>query len=82
MKSYALPYILITEEEIDYVFGLIKETLRPCLNPYTSPVAEALKKVLPIVHQDRPDLLQKLVRTKLPASQVFDEFTRISKPVS
>jgi hypothetical protein len=81
IKSYALPYILTTGEEIDYVFGLIKETLRPCWNPYTSPMAEALKKVIPIIQQERPEVLQKLAANKLPPSQIFAEVNRMSKPV-
>jgi len=81
IKSYALPYILSAEGEIDYVFGLIKETLRPCWNPYTSPMAEALKKVIPVIQQEKPEVLQKLANNKLPASQIFAEVTKISKPV-
>jgi digeranylgeranylglycerophospholipid reductase len=82
MKTWALTHILTTEEEISYVFGLIKETLRPCWNPYTSPLAQGLKKVMPTIQQERPEVLQKLGTMSLPLSQIFAEVTKVSKPVS
>ena len=81
MKTWALTHILTTEEEISYVFGLIKETLRPCWNPYTSPLSQGLKKVMPTIQQERPELLQKLGTMSLPLNQIFAEVTKISKPV-
>jgi len=81
-KIYALPYILTTGEEIDYVYGLmVGEPLRPYWGPYP-PLGEALKKVIPIIQRERPEVLAKLVRTKLPVSQIPAEVTKISKPVS
>jgi len=73
---------LTTEEEINCTFGLIKETLRPCWNPYTSPLAQGLKKVMPIIQQESPEVLQKLRTMSLPLNQIFAEVTKISKPVS
>ena len=82
LKSWALPYTLTTEEEIDYVFGLIKEPFAPAFNPYTMPhhLGQALKKVVPTIQKERPELLQKLGTTKLPSSQIFAEVTKVSKP--
>jgi hypothetical protein len=81
MKTWALTHILNTEEEISYVFGLIKETLRPCWNPYTSPLSQGLKKVMPTIQQERPELLQKLGTMSLPLNQIFAEVTKLSKPM-
>ena len=80
--AYGQSFIFTTEEEMSYTFGLIKETLRPCWNPYRSPMADALAKVIPIMQRERPEILQKLQKRSLPASQVFAELTKISKPVS
>ena len=64
------------------MMGLIKETLRPCWHPYKSPIPEAMAKVIPTMRRERPEILQKLQRRSLPASQIFAEVTKISKPVS
>jgi len=82
MKTWAVTQILTTEEEINHTFGLIKETLRPCWNPYTSPLAQGLKTVMPTIQQETPEVLQKLRTMSLPISQVFAEVTKISKPIS
>ena len=82
IKGFALPYILTTEEEINYVFGLLKETLPACFNPYSSPTRQAMTKITPIMQQERPEVYQKLQRRSLPARQIFAELTKISKPVS
>ena len=81
MKTWALPHILTTEEETSYVFGLINETQRPCWNPYTSPLGQALKRVMPVVQQERPELVPKLGAMRLPISQIFAEVAKVSKPV-
>ena len=83
-KFFAVPYTLTTDEDINYVFGLIRETLPPPTNPFASGggLAEALERVVPIMQQERPEVLQKLRRTRLPAREIFAEVTKISKPVS
>jgi len=80
--AYGQSCILSTDEEISYMIGLIKETLSPCWHPYKSPMPEAMAKVIPIMQRERPEILQKLQRRNLPASQLFAEVARISKPVS
>ena len=82
MKTWALTHILTTEEEISYTFGLIKETLRPCWNPYRSPLAQGLKKAMPTIQHERPEVLQKLGTMSLPLNKIFTEVTKLSKPIS
>jgi flavin-dependent dehydrogenase len=82
MKIYAPPYYFTSEDDLNYIFGLIKGPLKPCWNPYTSGMPSALKKVIPQVLQERPDFAAKLARTKLPSAEVFAEIAALSKPVS
>jgi hypothetical protein len=82
MKIYAPPYFLTSDEDMDLVLGSVKGPLKPCWNPYTSPLGEALKKVIPEIERQHPEMAPKLARRKLPAAQTFAEITRISKPVS
>jgi len=77
IKGYATSYILTTAEDINYVFGLIKETLPASWHPYTlaDHIGQALRKVAPIIQQEKPEVFQKLQRKSLPASQIFAEIT-------
>jgi hypothetical protein len=82
MKGLARSYVLGTEETTNYFLGLIKETLPATWNPYSSPTGEVMRRVMPIIQQERPDILQKLQRTSLPFAEIIAEITKISKPVS
>jgi len=82
MKNFALPYILTTEEEMNYLFGLLQEPMRACFNPYTSPIGKAMRKVMPIIQQEKPELLQKLGKLHLPYTEIIAQVTKISKQVS
>jgi flavin-dependent dehydrogenase len=81
MKIWSLPHLLTEPEEIDYLFGLIKEPVRPCFNPYTSPLREVFRQLMPIIEQERPDVAQKLKKSGLPFNEIIAEITKISKPV-
>ena len=81
MKVWVLPHILTEPEDIDYLFSLIKEPVRPCFNPYTSPLREIFKKLMPVLQQERPDIFQKLQRGSLPFTEIIAEVTKISKPL-
>ena len=82
MKIFALP-ILLGPEETDYLFGMIKEPLPPCFNPYTlqDHLGHALGKVMPTIERERPDVSQKLQRMGLSAAEIYADITRTSKPI-
>ena len=85
MKNWAIPFILTEPEEIDYLYSLIKEPIRPCFNPYTMSkyLGRAMRKVMPTIQQNRPELVQKLVeKMALPFTEIIAEVTKTSKPVS
>ena len=83
MKVWALPYLLTKPEEIDYLFGLIKKPLPASYNPYNMAknMGVALREVFPIAEKERPELLQKMAKMRLPFPEIIAEVTRISKPV-
>jgi hypothetical protein len=81
MKIWALPYVLTEPEDIDYLFGLLNEPIPPMTNPYTSRLGIYIKKVMPIIKQERPELPQKLAMLGLPSTEIYAEVTKISKPV-
>lgn len=84
IKGFALSSILSTEEEMNYFYSHVKETLAAVWSPEGagSAMKPVLAKVMPIIEQERPDIFQKLQRRRLPASQLLAELTKISKPVS
>jgi len=69
---------------MNYVYGLIQETVPACWNPYTAANAlrQSMAKAFATAQQERPEVYQKLQRRSLPASQILAEITKISKPVS
>ena len=81
--AFSTPYIFTAAEDVNYVYSLINETLPACWHPYTPGVfvARAIRKVIPIIQQERPDILQKLKRGGLPLTEIYGEVTKISKPV-
>jgi hypothetical protein len=84
MKVWSLPFVLTEPEVVDYLFGLIKEPLPACFNPYTSrrDMGRAIRKVMPTIEQEKPELLQKLGKMGLPFTEIIADVTKSSKPVS
>ena len=83
MKTWSLPFVLNEPEVMDYLFGLIKEPMPPCFNPYTSRkhLGRAIRKVMPTIEQEKPELLQKLGKMGLPFTEIIADVTKMSKPV-
>ncbi len=82
MKTWSLPFALGEPEVIDYLFGLM-EPIAACFNPYTSRrhVGKAIRKVMPTIEKDRPEVLQKLGKMGLPFTEIIADVTKMSKPV-
>jgi digeranylgeranylglycerophospholipid reductase len=82
MKTWSLPYALGEPEVIDYLFGLL-EPIPACFNPYTSRkhVGKAIRKVMPIIEKDKPEVLQKLGNMGIPFAEAIADITRMSKPI-
>jgi len=83
MKTWALPFILTKPEEIDYLLSRIKEPMPPCFNPYTmgDHLGHALRKAMPVIQKERPEMVQQLERMNLPFTEICAEVTKTSKPV-
>jgi len=81
LKAWAMPYVFTTEADLNDFFGLIKEPFAPAFNPYTMPqhMGQAIKKIVPTLQKERPDLLEKLGRTRAPTKDIFAEVSRLSR---
>jgi flavin-dependent dehydrogenase len=81
IKSFAAPIVFENENNVNYFYSLMTETYPPSYNPYSAPTASAMKRLVPIIQQQRPDILEKLKKRALPAAQLYAELTKISKPI-
>jgi len=84
IKAFTHGLILTTEEEVNYVYSLVKETVPAAWHPYTlgENMRQAMAKVLPTIRQERPEILQKLQRGGLPPTEIYAEVAKLSKPAS
>jgi flavin-dependent dehydrogenase len=81
MKGNVFPYLLTSDEEINYVYGKLNGTFRACWNPYGNPTQTAMASAVAQLEKERPDLAQKLARRKLSAKELLAPITQISKPI-
>lgn len=82
IMNFALPYVLDTEDDLNYLFSLIKEPLPPCWNPYAAIVhiGQLMQKLLPTIQKERPAMLEKLAKMSQPMSQVLARATKGCEP--
>ncbi|MCX8126826.1 MAG: hypothetical protein N3E40_06815, partial [Dehalococcoidia bacterium] len=83
MKNWVLGFVLNKAEDMSYVFGLVKDELPANFNPYSAPkmMGRKLGELGPIIAKERPDLLPKMAKLRLPLKEVYAEVTKISRPV-
>lgn len=77
VKNFTFPYIL-SGEDLDYLFSLIKKPLAPCFNPYEALnlISQAIQQVAPTIQQERPDILPKLARMAAPLKEVLSSIPK------
>lgn len=83
LMNFALPYVLDTEEDLNFLFSLIQEPLAPCWNPYAAinHIGALMQRLAPEIQTRRPELLQKLGRMQLPMTEVLARATKACGPV-
>ena len=82
LMNFALPYVLDTEEDLNFLFSLIQGPLAPCWNPYAAigHIGGLMQKLAPEIQARRPELLQKLGRMQLPMTEVLARATKACNP--
>ena len=82
VRNAVLPYVL-TPDEIDFLFSLIKKPLPSIFDPYETPklIGGALAEVMPIIAKERPVILQKLTQMRsTPLEKIFEGCIRAGFP--
>jgi len=82
IRNVALPCVL-TPDEIDLIFSLIKKPLPNVFDPYETPklIGGALAEVMPIIAKERPIILHKLTQIRsTPLEKIFEGCIRAGFP--
>jgi len=81
LMNFALPFVIDKEEDLNYIFSLIKEPLPPCWNPYVaiSHLGQLVQGLLPTIQKERPDLLPKLGMMSKPMTEILESTTKACK---
>lgn len=77
LMNFALPYVLDTEDDLNFLFSLAQEPLAPCWNPYAAVglIGGLMQKLAPVIQQRRPALAEKLGRMQRPMTEVLARAT-------
>ncbi len=83
IMNFALPFVIDTEEDLNYIFSLVKEPLPPCWNPYTAiaHLGQLVQKLVPTLQKERPDLLPKLSKMSQPMVEILDKTNKACQPL-
>lgn len=72
VKNFTFSYIL-SGDDLNYLFRLVKEPLAPCFNPYEALnlISQAIQQKAPTIQQERPDILTRLAKMAAPLEEVL-----------
>ena len=82
LMNFALPYVIDREEDLDYIFSLVKEPLPPCWNPYAAVnhMGRFMQGVMPTIQKERPDIMAKLAKMSSPMTEILEKTTKECMP--
>jgi len=82
IRNAVLPYVL-TPDEIDFIFSLIKKPLPNIFDPYETPklIGGALSEVMPVIAKEKPRIIKKLNQMQsIPLEKIFEGCIRAGFP--
>ena len=82
IRNAVLPYVL-TPDEIDFIFSLIKKPLPNIFDPYETPklIGGALSEVMPVIAKEKPLIIKKLNQMRsIPLEKIFEGCIRAGFP--
>ncbi|MCK5186931.1 MAG: hypothetical protein KAR43_07305, partial [Deltaproteobacteria bacterium] len=82
IRNAVLPYVL-TPDEIDFIFSLIKKPLPNIFDPYETPklIGGALSEVMPVIAKEKPRIIKKLNQMRsIPLEKIFEGCIRAGFP--
>lgn len=84
LMNFALPYVLDTEDDLNYLFSLVQEPLAPCWNPYAAiaHIGQLMQTLVPRIQKERPEVMMKLAKMSLPMTEVLAAATKACGPLT
>jgi flavin-dependent dehydrogenase len=83
MKNWVMGMVLNNADDMSYVFGLVKDKLPANFNPYSA--QKMMGKVIgaygPVIAKERPDIMAKMGKLRIPLKELYAPITKTSKPV-
>lgn len=82
LMNFSMPYVLDSEELVNYIFSLVKEPFPPCYNPYGAMglLGQRIQGIVPTIQKERPDIMPKLAKMSAPISQILEKTTKACEP--
>jgi flavin-dependent dehydrogenase len=83
LMNFAIPFVIDTEDDLNYLFSLIKNPLPPCWNPYAAIgyIGQVVQSLIPTIQKERPSLLTKLAKMSRPMTEILEPTTRVCTPL-
>jgi hypothetical protein len=81
--NFALPFVIDKEQDLNYIFSLVKDPLPLCWNPYEaiSHIGKLVQTLIPTIQKERPDILLKLGKMSKPMTEIIESTTKVCKPL-
>ncbi len=83
IMNFALPFVIDKEEDLNYIFSLVKDPLPPCWNPYQAigHLGKLVQSLIPTIQKERPDILPRLGMMAKPMTEILESTTKACKPL-
>lgn len=84
LMNFAMPYVIDSEEVINYIFSLIKDPLPPCYNPYSAMglLGQRIQSIVPTIQKERPEIMATLAKMSSPIAEILEETTKACQPLA
>lgn len=83
IMNFALPFVIDNEDDLNYIFSLVKDPLPPCWNPYAAigHLGQLVQTLIPTIQKERPDILPKLGKMSKPMIEILETTNKACKPL-
>jgi hypothetical protein len=83
IMNFALPFVIDSEEDLNYIFSLVQHPLPPCWNPYAAMghLGQLVQSLVPRIQKERPHILEKLARMSKPMLEILEPTASVCKPL-
>jgi len=82
LRPFTMP-VVMGNEDIDFIFSSVKETLKPTLHAFTGGeiLSAEIQKLMPMIKEKKPRLLEKIVKFgTTPLETLLEEGMRTGYP--